>query len=91
MKARHFIGSALLVTGMLMAGCGGTGPEPVEQDPLATSEDPLPNCAGQNYEFTYYSDATKTTIVGERGCDCNYYARWGITTAYYDSWSGVCY
>lgn len=91
MQAKNIMGSALLVAGMLLAGCGGATAEPVEPDNLGTSEDALPTCTGQNYEFTYYSDATRTTIVGERGCDCTYYARWGITTAYFDSWSGTCF
>ena len=90
MQARHVIGSALLVAGMLMAGCGGTEMEQVEQDNLATSEDAIKDCTGQNYEFIYYSDATKTTVVGERSCDCSIWVRWGTTTAYYDAWSGVC-
>lgn len=91
MQARNFIGSALLVAGMVLAGCGGTQAEPTEQDHLSTSEDALPNCTGQNYEITYYSDASKTTEVGVRGCDCSNYYRWGVTSAFSDSWSGTCF
>lgn len=40
----------------------------------------------------FYSDASHTTQVGERGRDCwgNYY-RWGTTSAYYESYSVPCY
>jgi hypothetical protein len=90
MQTRKLIGSALLAAGMLMVGCGGATIETIEQDHLATSEDAAKDCSGQNYEFTYYSDATKTTVVGERSCDCSNWVRWGTTTAYYDLWSGTC-
>ncbi|RPH54727.1 hypothetical protein EHM82_06445 [bacterium] len=32
---------------------------------------------------TYYSDASKTTVVGQYGYDCcNNYVAWGVKTAY---------
>lgn len=35
-------------------------------------------------EYTYYSDATKTTVVGMIGAYCTHTERWGIVTAWYD-------
>ena len=35
-------------------------------------------------EYTYYSDATKTTVVGGIFAACTYTQRWGIVTAHYD-------
>ncbi|QSQ23378.1 hypothetical protein JY651_51335 [Pyxidicoccus parkwayensis] len=91
MKARHFIGSALLMAGMLMVGCGGTEGTQVEEDHLATSEDPIPDCTNVYSMTTYYSDAAKTNVVGERGCDCGAWIRWGSTSGYYDLYSGTCF
>lgn len=39
----------------------------------------------------YYSDASHTTEVGERGIDCwGHLCRWGTTSAYYETFSVPC-
>ena len=91
MKARNFVASALLAAGMLMAGCGGAGVEASEPADLTSREDALPDCTGQDYEYTYYSDPAKLNVVGGRGCSCGAWFRWGTTTAYYDYYSGTCF
>ena len=49
---------------------------------LALSAGPL--CAWQARQTTYYSDATESTVVGQRGldCDCNDIS-WGVTSPYH--------
>ncbi len=92
MQARNLIGSGLLAVGMLLAGCGGAPVDEATQfDELSTREDALPDCTGQDYSYEYYSDATKTTLVGERGCSCGAWFRWGTTSSYYDYYSGGCF
>ncbi len=82
MQARTHLGSALLAAGLLLAGCGGGAPVDEEQDALVSREDEAPNCEGLSYETNYYSDATYTTLVGSRGCDCGYFFYWGKTSSF---------
>lgn len=52
----------------------------------------VPAQAGDGYEkYTeWYSDATKTVVVGWRQTYCNGTADiWGTQTAYYDTWWGA--
>ncbi|MFP2926680.1 hypothetical protein ACLESO_16025 [Pyxidicoccus sp. 3LG] len=91
MQARNFIASTLVAAGMMLAGCGGVEPETGEPVDLATSEDALPDCTGQDYAYTYYSDPGKTNMVGERGCSCGYWFQWGTRTSNYDFYSGTCF
>lgn len=94
MQTRKFIGSALLAVGLMMTGCGGVPAEGTEQTNanLSTREDELPDCTGQNYETTYYSDATYASVVGSRGCSCGAYFRWGVTSSYSEFYDyGACW
>lgn len=69
MKAKAIIGG-VLTAGLLFAGCGGPGLEAEESSNLESREDPLPYCGNQSYWIDYYSDATYTTWVGYRSCEC---------------------
>jgi hypothetical protein len=91
MQARNLIGSGLLAVGMLLAGCGGTPVDETQVDDLGVREDAIPDCSGQDYEYTYYSDAAKTTVIGSRGCSCGVWGSWGRTSSYYDYYSGTCF
>lgn len=91
MQAKRFIAGALLSVGMMMTGCGGAGVETAEPTDLTSREDALPDCRGQDYEYTYYSDPGKTNVVGSRGCSCGAWFRWGTTSSYYDYYSGTCF
>ena len=89
MRAGRFVGGVLMT--LMLAGCGGAQPgDAVEDSELMSREDDAPNCQGQGYEIEYYSDATYTTLVGTRGCDCGIWARWGVVTAYSQSYSWAC-
>lgn len=55
----------------------------------ATTSAPVTNTATEtyfHYTWTYYSEAAKTNMVGERyRQDCNgYQSSWGSATAYFD-------
>ncbi|WP_375744645.1 hypothetical protein NR800_07430 [Corallococcus interemptor] len=69
---------------MAMAvGCGG----PLEQEEasnLATQEAPLPDCSNSATSVRTYYDATGTTVIGERGCDCGFWINWGQISSVYD-------
>ncbi|AGC43774.1 hypothetical protein MYSTI_02458 [Myxococcus stipitatus DSM 14675] len=91
MQAGRFISGALLAAGLVMVGCGGPVEEGLEGQELTSQEEALPNCNGLNYEYTYYSDATYTTVVGVRGCDCSYWAAWGKITSFREYVSGTCW
>lgn len=82
MQARMLVGSALLAAGMLLSGCGGAAPVEEAQDALVSREDEAPNCNGLSYETFYYSDASHTTQVGGRGCECGYFYSWGRTSSF---------
>ena len=59
----------LLVTGLLMAGCGGT--EPVqEESSLNTRKDELPACGGMEYERIFYKEPEMITEIGWWYCMC---------------------
>jgi hypothetical protein len=78
----------LLVTALMVVGCGG----PVEQEEganLSTQEAPLPDCSTGDTLTTYYSDATYTNEVGQRGCECGLWTKWGTTSTYYQ-FTPVC-
>ncbi|MFY0566654.1 hypothetical protein ACN28E_22835 [Archangium lansingense] len=91
MQARKLIGSGLLAVGLMLAGCGGSVLDETQVADLSVREDELPDCSGQDYEYEYYSDATKTTLVGTRGCSCGVWVRWGTITSYYNYSSGGCF
>lgn len=80
MRASIFGG--LLATALLVVGCGA----PTEQDEgaeLSTQEAPLPDCSSSGDTlYTYYSDATYTTVIGARGCSCGWWVSWGKTSTY---------
>jgi len=90
MQAGKFVSGALLAVGLMMAGCGGPAVEDTEAQDLTSREDAAPNCNGVYYEHTYYSDATYTTIVGTRECDCSNWVIWGRTSAFRQSYYGTC-
>lgn len=83
MQARNVIGSALLAAGMMVAGYGATA-EAAEPDALTTSEGVQPDRAGQDYEYTYYSEPAKWNVIGGQGRAAGAWFRWGTTSAYYD-------
>lgn len=91
MQAGRFISGALLATGLMMVGCGGPVVEDTEAPDLTSQEGALPNCEGRNYEYTYYSDATRSTVVGARGCDCYFWSAWGRITEFHDYVSETCW
>ena len=60
---------------------------------VTTTASALPPCCGVDVLHIYYSDATKTTVVGEY-CDCGdcegaVYG-WGQTTPYYRTEKSYC-
>jgi len=89
MQARNFIGSALLAAGMLMSA--GAAATEVSEPGHLTSEDALPDRAGQDYEYTYYRDPAKTDVVGGQGRSSGAWFRWGTTSSYYDYSSDLFY
>lgn len=60
---------------------------------LTTTASALPPCCGVDVLTIYYSDATRTTEVGET-CDCTDCAGvsyvWGETTPYYRTEKSYC-
>jgi hypothetical protein len=79
---RVSIFGGLLATALMVAGCGA----PVEQEEgadLSTQEAPLPDCSTSGETlYTYYSDASYTNMIGQRGCSCGMWMSWGTTSTY---------
>ncbi|WP_375764751.1 DUF6289 family protein [Archangium gephyra] len=85
MQTGRFISGALLVTGLMLAGCGGVqGDDFVGEDRTSREVEAQYVCgANDNFATEFYSDATFTTLVGYRSCDCfGYFTYWGRMTAY---------
>lgn len=79
---KSIIGS-LAAAGFMLLGCGGVEPSDMTSPDLATSEDAVVDCTGRlDYTINFYSDATRTTIVGAHGCTCESWFKWGYTTSY---------
>jgi hypothetical protein len=81
---RNNLLGTLLAVGFMALGCGGSDLDTSPHPEFATREDALPDCNGQNYENTYYSDAAHTSIVGSNGCSCGAWYRWGRTSAFHE-------
>ncbi|MBN8232131.1 hypothetical protein JYK02_31905 [Corallococcus macrosporus] len=63
-----------LIGGLLALAVGCGGPMEQEEAPdLASQEAPLPDCASSVTSVRTYYNAARTTIIGERGCDCGYW------------------
>ena len=51
---------------------------------LATAPRPADAAAIKNQECTYFSDASQTQVVGQRGVDCcGNSIDWGVTSAFF--------
>jgi hypothetical protein len=69
---RASIIGGLLAAAVMMVGCGGTELEAEAPAELGQVEAGALNkyCGFRNYSATFYSDATKTTVVGYGDCTC---------------------
>jgi hypothetical protein len=83
MQAKRFIGSALVLAG-LVSGCGGAGADMQEESTLESREDALPACGGRQYERIFYSEPEMINEVGWWYCECSSSSAYiyGRTTAY---------
>ncbi|NTX08253.1 MULTISPECIES: hypothetical protein [Myxococcus] len=90
MQAGRFVSGALLAVGLMLAGCGGAAVEDTEAQDLTSREDAVPNCNGIAYDREYYSDASYSTLVGTRSCDCSNYGQWGRVTAFVITYNYTC-
>lgn len=83
MQTKRFLGSALLLAGLL-SGCGGAEADMQEASNLESREDALPACGGRQYERIFYSEPEKINEVGWWYCDCGSSSAYvaGRTTAY---------
>lgn len=82
----------LLVAGLMFAGCGGTEAGTLEEESaLETREDRL-DCrnGGFNFRWIYYSDASYSTVIGERICDCLGPYSWGKSSQFVIEHPGTC-
>jgi len=91
MTEKHVARDLPLVAAMLLAGCGGVEVEAEQSSSLETREDRI-ICDGYTTydQWRYYSDATLTSLVGERSCECHGPNTWGRSTAFYRHFSGSC-
>lgn len=85
-KVRSFLksrGALLAIVAMALGSTLGlTSPVKVAQAQV---------CAWRPVIRTYYSDATHTTVVGERGLNCNCDdISWGVTSAYVVNFTQCC-
>jgi hypothetical protein len=83
----------LLGTMLTLSACGG--PVPVDQpsEAIGQRQDAiiLPCDGTKDYRYSYYSDASKTQLVGDRQCYCDgSTSQWGRVTAYYTFSSISC-
>ncbi|MCY1023292.1 hypothetical protein [Pyxidicoccus sp. MSG2] len=85
MQAKRFIGSALVLAG-LVAGCGGAGADMQEESTLESREDALPTCGGRSYARIFYSEPEMINEVGRWYCECtsDYVYMYGRATAYFE-------
>ncbi|WNG14545.1 hypothetical protein [Cystobacter fuscus] len=75
----------------MMVGCGGAVAETEQEATLETREDAIPDCSASGATYNiYYSDATYTTQVGGRGCDCGFYGYWGKSTTFRQTFYDYC-
>ncbi len=87
---KKFILGALLVP--MLTACGGVVEAPVEGTAAPVEAAPEEGevnqlaCSKYYYEFTYYSDCTRTTVVGWESLNCQgqRYLQ-GTKTRYYDA------
>ncbi len=95
MNGKHFVAGLLLAVGMVATGCGGTEvEETVSETELSSREDSIiyPCDGTQMWTYTYYSNSSKTTQVGDWRCDCDGTTRsWGTKTSYYTFTKVACY
>ncbi|WNG43738.1 hypothetical protein F0U60_06240 [Archangium minus] len=85
MQTGRFISGALLVMGLMLAGCGGAqGDDFVGEDRTSREVEAQFVCRpGDLFATEFYSDATRTTLVGYRACDCSgYLTSWGRMTPF---------
>ncbi|WP_224368912.1 hypothetical protein [Hyalangium versicolor] len=68
----------------LIVGCGGGVADETTQEAsnLETREDAIPDCSSGDSYTAYYSDASYTTEIGGRGCQCGFWVSWGKTSTY---------
>ncbi|MET0406062.1 MAG: hypothetical protein ABW123_26835 [Cystobacter sp.] len=71
-----------LTMGLMVVGCGAPLEETEQESALEVREDAIPDCSVGGAYTAYYSDATQSVLVGERGCYCNSWVSWGKTTAF---------
>ncbi len=80
--------------GVSANGCAdaGTGPTPADEasvEPAAAGElGPL--AGGFMTEWEYFSDASKTELVGARVIGCGVNQQAGVRTSYYNKWTESC-
>ncbi|RKH13313.1 hypothetical protein D7V97_05935 [Corallococcus sp. CA053C] len=92
--------SSLAVLALQLAGCGG-GVEADESQspstPVADDKTQLTPVGGGGNTYgthvNYYSDATRTTLVGIRESGCSSatpLTNWGVVSSYSTTWKFVC-
>lgn len=76
----------MLLAGLFSVGCGGPVMEGEETSNLATRQDELPACNGQEYERDFYSEPEHINLVGSWICTCGDSSAYiyGKTTSYYE-------
>ncbi|RKH72945.1 hypothetical protein [Corallococcus aberystwythensis] len=95
---KRLLVSSLAVLSLQLAGCGGgmeegevqTPPTPVTDD--KTQAGPI-NGLRYGTHVTYYSDSTRTTVVGMREWGCSSATsliNWGEESGYESTWKFIC-
>ncbi|MBZ4333410.1 MULTISPECIES: hypothetical protein [unclassified Corallococcus] len=90
--------SSLAVLSLQLAACGAGMEEGEGQTPPAPAVDDttqLGPIGGLQYgtHVSYYTDSSKTVLVGEREWGCppsTYLINWGATSAYSLTWKFLC-
>ncbi|SET74062.1 DUF6289 family protein [Stigmatella erecta] len=92
---RRLLVSMLAMVAIHAAGCGGTGEEelstPSETDKTQAGPVDGPR---QGTRKTYFSDASLTTVVGQRESGCppsTSMINWGVTSSYFETMTFFCY
>jgi hypothetical protein len=93
MNIKRLPQALLLTATMALVACGGTAPADQSSESVGSRQDEIVyECDGtRQWSYSYYSDASKTTVVGDEWCDCfGTLRQWGRKTGYFTLTSSFC-